>query len=133
MRETAEDEQFQERTSKMGWRTDRRTKPMMINELARAIREGDILDLDIVFIRECMTYVRDDNGFFSAQEGTFDDCVIAKAINLQMANWTSYDSVKEKIHKPIKRETENATNTSKSTGTVVRRRSSRFQHRTVRG
>lgn len=104
MRETSEEEQFQERTSKMGWRTDRKTKPLMINELGRAIREGDIIDFDITFIREAMTYVRDDNGIMGAQEGMFDDCVIAKAINLQMANWTTYDSVKDKVHKPVRRD-----------------------------
>lgn len=137
MRETSEEEQFQERTSKMGWSTNRKTKPVMINELARALREGDIIDLDITFIRECMTYVRDDNGYFGAQEGTFDDCVIAKAINLQMANWTSYDSVIEKIHKPeksVKRENQNATNNNSSATPVIgRRRANRFKHRTVRG
>lgn len=132
MRETSEEEQFQERTSKMGWRTDRKTKPLMINELGRAIREGDILDLDITFIRECMTYVRDDNGFTEAQEGMFDDCVVAKAINLQMANWSSYDTdkAKEKIHKPVKRE--NNAFKDKNKVAVHRHRSSRFQHRSLR-
>lgn len=124
MRETSEDEQFQERTSKMGWRTDRKTKPLMINELARSIREDDIVDLDVVFIRECMTYVRDDNGSMGAQVGMFDDCVIAKAINLQMANWASYDSVKEKIHKPVKKENDNAPSNTNSTP-LIRHRTSR--------
>lgn len=134
MRETSEENQFQERTAMMGWRTDRKTKPLMINELAKAIREGDIIELDITFIREAMTYVRDDQGHFAAQEGMFDDCVIAKAINLQMANWTTYDSVREKVYKPVKRESEDATNT-KSKPALRRRprdsagRSARFQHR----
>lgn len=128
MRETSEDEQFQERTSKMGWATNRKTKPLMINELAKAIREGDILDLDITFIRECMTYVRDDNGYFAAQEGMFDDCVIAKAINLQMAQWSSYDSVREKIHKPITRETKDASSNTNNR----RSHTSRFRRQRVR-
>lgn len=115
MRETSEEEQFQERTSKMGWLTTRKTKPLMINELGRAIREGDIIDLDITFIREAMTYVRDDNGAMGAQEGMFDDCVIAKAICLQMSNWVTYDSVKEKIHKPVTRENDGSENTNPTT------------------
>lgn len=125
-RETSEEEQFQERTSKMGWRTDRKTKPIVISELARAIRESDILDLDIVFIRECMTYVRDDQGHTNAQEGMFDDCVMAKAINLQMANWNAYDLESVHIHKPIKR-----TNGTEQTNraAVSRRKSARRGHR----
>lgn len=104
-RESAEDDQFQTRTSKMGWQTNRKTKPKMINELVKAMREGDIIDYDIVFISECMTYVRADDGTTDAQPGQFDDCVIAKAINLQMTNWNSYDKeyMKENIHKPITR------------------------------
>lgn len=113
-RESSEEDQFQTRTAKMGWRTDKKTKPIIINELVRAIREGDIIDLDIVFIRECMTYVRDDQGHTNAQEGMFDDTVMAKAINLQMANYMSYDQdyAKESIHKPIKRKTHESNDTS---------------------
>lgn len=105
MRETAEDEQFQVRTSKIGWMTNKKTKPVAIEDLVAAIRDGDIIDLDVVFIRECMTYVRDDQGYTDAQEGTFDDCVMAKAINLQMAQWNAYDKeyVKDHVRKPKKR------------------------------
>lgn len=110
MRESAEDDQFQVRTAKFGWRTDKKTKPVMISEMQRAIREGDIIDLDLVFIRECLSYVKRDDGSMAAQEGQHDDTVMAKAIALQMANWSAYDTdyAKENIHKPIKRNT-NAT------------------------
>lgn len=103
-RETSEEEQFQERTSKMGWATNRRTKPIIINGLQAAIREGTLVDYDIVFIRECMTYVIDDQGYTAAQEGMHDDCVMAKAINLQMAQWNSYDLENVSIYKPVKRD-----------------------------
>lgn len=89
MRETAEDNQFQERTSKMGWQTNIKTKRVMIDDLAQAIRENVIIDVDIVFISECMSYVVDDQGRTNAQEGMFDDTVIAKAIALQMAQWSN--------------------------------------------
>jgi hypothetical protein len=84
MRERGFDNQWDEPTSYMGWRTDTKTKPMMIDELAMAIREGEIEDYDPVFIRECMTYVIDDRGRTNAQEGEYDDTVIAAAINLQI-------------------------------------------------
>ncbi len=148
MRESAEDEQFQVRTSKFGWLTNKKTKPVMINELVRSIRENDIIDLDVVFIRECMSYVRDDNGAMNAQQGQHDDCVMSMAIALQMAEWSAYDTdyAKEQIYKPTRNT--NATNSNafndsaNSTsriGTanhtreaVSRRRAARKAHRAVR-
>lgn len=141
MRESSEDEQFQIRTSKFGWRTDKKTKPIMIDELVRAIREGDIIDLDIVFIRECMSYVKKDDGSMAAQEGQHDDTVMAMAIALQMADWSPYDTeyAKENIHKPLKRNTNATTNTSANStrpndtrAAVSRRREARAAHRITR-
>ena len=84
MRERGLDNQWEEPTSFMGWRTDTKTKPLMIDELAMAIREGEIEDYDPVFIREAMTYVIDDRGRTNAQDGEHDDTVIASAICLQI-------------------------------------------------
>lgn len=129
-RETSEEEQFQERTSKMGWQTNRKTKPIMVNDLAKAIREGDIIELDVVAIREMMTYVRDDNGHTRAQENMFDDCVMAKAINLQMAQWNSYDLTNVKIYKPTKLNDGDSNETKTSNRAAVsRRREARRNHR----
>ncbi|UOF80531.1 terminase large subunit [Caudoviricetes sp.] len=145
MRETNEEHQFQERTALMGWRTDRKTKPIIINNLVQAIRDNDIIDLDVVFIRECMTYVRDDQGFTNAQEGMYDDTVMAKAIALQLTNFNSINAeyAKEHINKPIKRNKhatrsneleEIARGTVRRTGNVEavrRRREARAAHRRV--
>lgn len=129
MRENSEDELFQERTSLMGWRTDKKTKPIIVNNLAKAIREGDIIDLDIVFVRECMTYIRDDQGHTNAQEGMFDDTVMAKAIALQMTDYNSInaESLKEKVNKPQKRNT-HATNATDSLESVARPGVNRSSH-----
>jgi hypothetical protein len=143
MRETSEDEAFQERTTKFGWLTNRKTKPVIINNLVKAIREGDIIDYDIVFVREGMTYVRDDQGHTSAQEGMFDDTIMAKAINLQMSDFNSVSAqyAKEHIQKPIKRNTNvSRTNAIEEIAAgrprprlngdaVARRRASRAAHR----
>lgn len=132
-RETSEDEQFQERTSRMGWQTNRKTKPVIIGELVKAIREGAITDYDIVFIREAMTYVRDDNGYTRAQENMFDDCVMAKAINLQMSAWNAYDLESVHIYKPTKRNKEtNESNQSTSRERLSQRREARRKHRAQR-
>lgn len=113
MRETSEENQFQERTAVMGWRTDKRTKPIIINNLGKAIREGAIIDLDIVFLSECQTYVVDDQGYTNAQEGQFDDTVMAKAIALEMANYNSLNATDliDKINKPLTRN-KNATSSN---------------------
>ena len=112
MRETGEDEQFQERTTRMGWLTSRKTKPVMIGEMAAAMRDGLVIDYDVVFIRECMTYVVDDQGYTNAQEGMYDDCVMAKAINLQMAQWNSYDLGNVSVYKPTKKKANATSNDS---------------------
>lgn len=120
MRETNEEHQFQERTATMGWQTNRKTKPKIINNLATAIREGDILELDIICIRECLTYIVDDQGAFNAQEGMFDDCVMSLAIALELANYVSINSdiAKENIQKPIKRN-KHATRSSTSLESIA--------------
>lgn len=71
----------------LGWKTDLKTKPLMIDYLAQAIREQSLIDHDMTFIREAMTYVVDENGRTNAQEGCFDDVVISTAIALQMFQW----------------------------------------------
>lgn len=147
MRETSEENQFQERTAVMGWSTNKKTKPVIINNLGKAIREGAIIDLDIVFLSECQTYIVDDQGYTNAQEGQFDDTVMAKAIALEMANYNDLNAsdLKDKISKPLTRN-KNATNNysaleqiaagsprrSSASEAVARRRSARAAHKASR-
>jgi len=81
------DERYEEYTSKLGWKTDRRSKNLMINALSEAIYTGQIKDCDPIFIRECMEYVVDERGRTNAQVGAHDDCVMATAIALQVFDW----------------------------------------------
>jgi hypothetical protein len=72
-------------TQKIGWNTNIRTKPLMINTLASYIRE---MWLDLpwdTLISECLTYVKGDDGVTTnAQSGCHDDTVMALAIALQL-------------------------------------------------
>jgi hypothetical protein len=122
MRETSEENRFQERTAVMGWRTDKKTKPIIINNLGKAIREGAIIDLDVVFLSECQTYIVDDQGYTNAQEGQFDDTVMAKAIALQMAEYSGIDvaELKSKISKPIKRNKNATSNSTNNLDSIAR-------------
>lgn len=70
-------------TKKLGWSTNRKTKPLAIDKLAEYIREKFLGIWDFDIIEECYSYVIDDKGATNAQEGMHDDCVMALAIVLQ--------------------------------------------------
>lgn len=101
-RERGYDEVFESMTSSFGWKTDIRTKPMSIDYLAEAIREGYVIDEDVVFIEEAFSYVRDEKGRTNAEVGSHDDTVMAKAIALQMWDWSANNKGDLKVIKPSK-------------------------------
>lgn len=99
-RESGLDEVFETPTAKFGWKTTSITKPLAIDYLAEAIREGLIKDEDIVFVEEAFSYVRDERGRTNAEEGTHDDTVMAKAIALQLWDWSANNKKDLKVYKP---------------------------------
>lgn len=72
-------------TPKLGWLTSKITRPVMLDELSEAVREGTILIYSPDTIREMFTFVLDEDGKPGAQEGAHDDRVISLAITLQVA------------------------------------------------
>lgn len=99
-RERGMDEVFETMTSSFGWKTDIRTKPLSIDYLAEAIREGYVVDHDLVFVEEAFSYVRDDRGKTNAEVGSHDDTIMAKAIALQMWDWSENNKQDLKVIKP---------------------------------
>jgi hypothetical protein len=71
-------------TQKVGWATTPRTKPLMINALAEYIREKWLGIKSKLIIKECLTYIIEDNGSTNAQEGCHDDTVMGLGIALQL-------------------------------------------------
>lgn len=71
-------------STKMGWSTTNRTKPMMIDKLAEFIREFHLGIYSDLLISEAFTYIIEDNGKTNAQPGTHDDTIMACAIMLQL-------------------------------------------------
>jgi hypothetical protein len=71
-------------TSKLGWETNIRTRPILISDLGTMIRTRDIHCWDEPTIDECMTFVRGKNGKEEAQSGCHDDRVISLAIAIQV-------------------------------------------------
>jgi hypothetical protein len=66
----------------LGFQTNRKTKPLIIDHMAQCIREQLIETHDKDLISECITYIREEDGGTNAQEGCYDDLVMASAIAL---------------------------------------------------
>jgi len=71
-------------TQKLGWSTNAKTKPLMIDKLAEFIREMYIGIYSDLIISEAFTYIIEDNGKTNAQTGCHDDTIMACAIMLQL-------------------------------------------------
>ena len=99
-RDKGYDEDFEEPTSNLGWKTDVRTKRLAIDDLVRIIRDGLNKDPDKVFIDEAFAFVRDERGRMNAEEGEHDDTVMAKAIAFQLFPWGENDIQGLKVVKP---------------------------------
>jgi len=102
-RDRGYDEDFEEPTSNLGWKTDVRTKRLAIDDLIRVIREELNEDKDIVFVEEAFAFVRDERGRMNAEEGEHDDTVMAKAIAFQLFPWGDNDITKLKVVKKLKK------------------------------
>lgn len=70
-------------SKKLGWSTNRKTKPIAIDRLAEYIREMFLGLWDMDIISELYSYIIEENGSTNAQEGKHDDCVMSLAIALQ--------------------------------------------------
>lgn len=76
------DKQTNEWKESMGWQTNLKSKPLLISNLAKALRDGlSITSVDIV--NELMTFTINDDGTMGASEGKHDDRVIALALAVQ--------------------------------------------------
>lgn len=78
------DEQSKKLTKKFGWKTDSKSKPLMIDKLAELIRNKLINIPSQDTIRELQTYIIEEDGKMNAVEGCNDDRVIALAIAIMM-------------------------------------------------
>lgn len=90
-RDRGYDEEWETPTVNLGWKTDMRTKRLMIDDLIKLVRERVIKDKDIVFINETFSYVRDERGRMNAEEGSHDDVVMSTAIAYQLFPWGDND------------------------------------------
>ncbi|OHR73998.1 hypothetical protein HMPREF3291_05275 [Bacillus sp. HMSC76G11] len=74
------DEVTKKKQHKFGFRTDRITRPVIIAELVKIVREHIELINDIDTLNEMLTFVRNEKGKPEAQEGKHDDLIMSLAI-----------------------------------------------------
>lgn len=86
-------------TQKLGWNTNPKTKPLMIDKLAQYVREKWLGLYDKELNKELFTYVKDEKGRTNAQEGSHDDLVMSLAIWLQLILEGNYLSTPAEIPK----------------------------------
>lgn len=79
---TTHDKATDETKEQLGWYTTEQSKKLIIDNLAKLIRERQIGIKSKKFVQELMTYVIDDDGKTNAQEGSHDDIVMSSAIVL---------------------------------------------------
>jgi hypothetical protein len=73
-----------ETKKELGWWTSEQTKKLAIDNMARLIREKKLGIKSKRLIQECMSYVIDEKGSTNAQQGSYDDTVMATAIILMV-------------------------------------------------
>ena len=70
-------------SERLGWRTTKVTRPLLIDDLAQAIREGFLTIHSKETISEMITFVYNDAGNMVPQPGFHDDCIFATGICYQ--------------------------------------------------
>ncbi len=75
---------MQGRPRKYGFHTNTATKPMVISNLVRVVREGLYIERDERCIDEYLTYERRQNGSYGAVTGKHDDMLMTRAIGLHI-------------------------------------------------
>lgn len=86
------DEKTEDRTTNTyGWYTSSTSKPKIISMLTRVLREHAEFIKSKAALSECLTYVVEDDGRkTNAQQGCFDDRVMALAIAYYVLDWRDY-------------------------------------------
>ena len=82
VREQSEDDIRARKPAKLGFHTNTKTKPLIINNLKRIIRDRLYIERDTRCIDEYITYEQKQNGSYGAIEGKHDDLLMTRAIGL---------------------------------------------------
>ncbi|WP_424133838.1 hypothetical protein [Roseomonas chloroacetimidivorans] len=78
--ETVIDKTTEEETVKLGFNTNKRTKPQLIDKLKKGLREGLLNIPDKTTLAELSTFVEKPDGGMAAEGKNHDDCVMSLAL-----------------------------------------------------
>lgn len=70
-------------SNKMGWKTTKMTRPLMIDDLAQAIRDKNLIIHSKELLDEMSVFVYNDSGDMQPQTGFHDDAIFSAAIAVQ--------------------------------------------------
>jgi hypothetical protein len=70
-------------SDRMGWKTTKVTRPLMIDDLREALADGSLKVHTEETLNEMLTFVFDDGGNMVSQSGFHDDTIFASAIGFQ--------------------------------------------------
>lgn len=84
-----------------GFKTDRKTRPLIISELVKYVRDTPHLINDRSTLEEMLTFVRNEKGRAEAQAGAHDDLVMSLAISLYIRDQQSYSFIPLPPKKPV--------------------------------
>lgn len=70
-------------SEKIGWRTTRINRQLLINDFDKIFREGGLLLHSKILLDEMLTFIYDKNGDMNADKGYYDDCIFAVSVALQ--------------------------------------------------
>lgn len=79
-------------TKEMGWKTDRYTRPLMVEEGTKWLREERINIYDPELVGEMMSFVRYPDGQGRAAQGAHDDRVMSFLLTIQMYLRSPHDA-----------------------------------------
>jgi hypothetical protein len=76
-------------SDRVGFHTNRRTKPVLINNLIAAVRDAAYVERDAEACNEYATYVELPNGSYAAKLGKHDDILMTRALALHVISSTA--------------------------------------------
>jgi hypothetical protein len=87
----------------IGFRTTSKTKPLIIDRLRAAFRQDELWIKDRTTLQELLTYIVTESGSMEAEQGCFDDCVMALALacHIHVGKFTPIEVTSEFYTKAI--------------------------------
>jgi CRP-like cAMP-binding protein len=80
---TKMDTMSQKFSDRLGWKTTKLTRPLMIDDLREALADGSLKIHSSKTLDEMLTFVFNDDGNMVCQSSFFDDCIFCTAIGYQ--------------------------------------------------